>query len=164
MHRTDEARAMAVAAHGDQKYGEEPYVVHLDAVAALCTQFGEDVVVVGYLHDTLEDTKLAKSEIEAKFGALVAACVDFLSDPPGPDRKTRKAAAYARLGSIAADAPESIALIVKAADRLANVRASVKNNPRLLHVYQTEHAHFRPAVFRPGLNDVLVKEIDSLLG
>ena len=31
----DRARAFAVQAHGDQRYGDEPYVVHLDEVAAI---------------------------------------------------------------------------------------------------------------------------------
>ena len=46
-----EARDYAIAAHGDQKYGEHPYVGHLDAVAEIVRPDGELAVAVAYLHD-----------------------------------------------------------------------------------------------------------------
>jgi hypothetical protein len=61
-------------------------------------------------------------------------------------------------------APEELALIVKTADRLANVRAARSNNPRLLAVYRSEHPAFRPAAWRPSLAVSLWKELDGLLG
>ena len=36
------ARSFAIAAHGDQTYGDEPYVFHLDAVVELLAPFGLD--------------------------------------------------------------------------------------------------------------------------
>lgn len=158
------ARQMAVAAHGEQKYGTHPYAVHLDEVARICKPFGEDAQIVAYLHDTLEDTALTMPDIEAVFGTFTACCVALLTDPPAPNRKERKARSYAKLGSISESVPESLALIVKAADRLANVRASfVSRNLGLLDMYRKEHEAFRIAVHRPGLNDDLVLVVDHLL-
>jgi (p)ppGpp synthase/HD superfamily hydrolase len=164
MEKVEKARQMAVAAHGDQKYGEHPYSVHLDEVARICEPFGEDAQVVAYLHDTLEDTALTYPDVEAAFGAFVAQCVAFLTDPPAANRKERKARSYAKLGTIDEKTPESLALIVKAADRLANVRASfVGRNHGLLDMYRKEHEAFRTAVHRPGLNDGLISVVDHLL-
>ena len=57
-----------------------------------------------------------------------------------------------------------LALIVKAADRLANVRACVADgNQRLLEVYRSEHPTFSRAAYRPSLCDTLWAELDSLL-
>lgn len=49
-----QARDVAIAAHGDQRYGTHPYVHHLDAVAAILEPFGTAAQIVGYLHDTIE--------------------------------------------------------------------------------------------------------------
>jgi guanosine-3',5'-bis(diphosphate) 3'-pyrophosphohydrolase len=76
----EQARAFVVNAHGEQKYGDRPYAYHLDAVAVIATPFGEEAVVVAYLHDTVEDTATTLEEVEAKFGAKVAVCVALLTD------------------------------------------------------------------------------------
>jgi (p)ppGpp synthase/HD superfamily hydrolase len=81
------ARKFALKHHGEQKYGEHPYIVHLDAVANLVQQYGEAAVVIAYLHDVVEDTNVSIREIEKEFGALVADCVAVLTDEPGEDRK-----------------------------------------------------------------------------
>lgn len=159
------AREMALKAHGDQKYGEKPYSVHLDAVADLCRPFGEDAVVVAFLHDAFEDTDLSRDAVVAAFGEHVAACVSLLSDPPGANRKARKAAAFAAFSAVPAGSDLELALLVKAADRLANVRAGVdEDNKSLLSMYRKEHAAFSAVVSRPGLNDALVAEASRLLG
>ena len=159
----DQARAFAVAAHGEQMYGEHPYVPHLDAVALIAEPFGEAAVVAAYLHDTVEDTSVTLTDVADRFGPHIAACVALLTDQPGANRKERKAAAYAKLAQVSG--PLELALIVKAADRLANVRASVKDdNARMLQVYRGEHPTFRQAAYRPGLCDPLWSELDALLG
>ena len=158
------ARKLAVAAHGDQKYGDEPYVKHLDEVAALCEFFGEKAVVVAYLHDALEDTPLQASVIRALFGSEVCSLVEALTDPPTGSRKERKAASYAKLGAIAVDSSLALALVVKAADRLANVRScAAGGNHGLLEMYHKEQVAFDVAGRRPGLNDALMDEVAAVL-
>ena len=55
------ARLVAKLAHGDQKYGDDkPYLYHLDMVVHILAHYGfrGEMLQAGYLHDTLEDTKL----------------------------------------------------------------------------------------------------------
>ncbi len=148
------ARAYALHMHGDQRYGSRPYAHPLDAVAALVEPWGAMAQVVAYLHDVQEDTEATNEDIRAQFGDLVAQCVALLTDVPGPTRKERKAATYARLATVSGQ--EELALVVKAADRLANVRACVADQHwRLLDMYLGEQPAFRTAAYRPGLCDAL---------
>jgi (p)ppGpp synthase/HD superfamily hydrolase len=62
------ARTWAISQHGNQKYGEHPYSVHLDAVANIAKPFGELAEVVAYLHDVVEDTDVTIEQVSAEFG------------------------------------------------------------------------------------------------
>ena len=76
------AKRLATQMHAGQtdKAGL-PYITHPERVAArLTTPEGQ---VVGWLHDTVEDTALTLSEIEAAFGAETAAAVDAISRRAG---------------------------------------------------------------------------------
>jgi guanosine-3',5'-bis(diphosphate) 3'-pyrophosphohydrolase len=160
--RVQKAREYALRVHGQQQYGDKPYVFHLDQVVALLRKYGEDAQVIGYLHDTVEDTEATLAEVRREFGALVAECVDLVSDAPGPDRKSRKAKTYARLAKVSG--PSELALVVKAADRLANVRMCIKeNNCDLLRVYQQEQPTFYRSAYRAGLCDEFWTELHRLL-
>jgi guanosine-3',5'-bis(diphosphate) 3'-pyrophosphohydrolase len=156
------ARTFAVNAHGDQMYGEKPYIYHLDKVAILLVDFGEDAQIIGYLHDVLEDTKINYAEIERNFGSLVADCVSLLTDELGSSRAERKAKTYANLALV--EGSYKLALIVKTADRLANVDECVtQNNQKLLSMYRQEHIKFKEAVYRSNLCDGLWLLLDSLI-
>lgn len=116
----ERARAFALAAHGGQRYGEEPYAVHLDAVARLAEPYGVEAQVLGYLHDVAEDTEVGFEQIRDTFGLHAAHCVALVTDCPGATRAERKALTNAKLAEV--DEALQVALIVKAADRLANLR------------------------------------------
>ncbi|HSU66808.1 MAG TPA: HD domain-containing protein [Tepidisphaeraceae bacterium] len=161
--RVKQARDFATAAHGPQRYGNEPYVVHLDAVAKLLEPFGAEAEVIGYLHDVAEDTPVTLEALRATFGDHVADCVALVTDEPGANRPERKARTHAKLAK-AGDAL-NLALIVKTADRLANVRMSASTAAgSKMEMYRNEYAAFRIAVFRPELCDELWAELDQLLG
>jgi (p)ppGpp synthase/HD superfamily hydrolase len=154
------AREFAAKAHEGQFYGPgEPYINHLDAVAALAG--GNDVVrAVAYLHDVVEDTATSLQEVAAHFGSYVAECVAILSDEPGKNRKERKSASHAKLAKV--QPYHYTALIVKAADRAANLRACVeKGNNGLLQMYLREQDAFRAAAYRPALCDNLWDSIEA---
>ena len=158
----EEARDFAVAAHGDQKYGIHPYHVHLDAVAEISRPYGEIAEAVAYLHDVVEDTDVSVDQIEERFGPLVAEAVGILTDEPGKNRKERKAKTYAKMADVSGEA--EIALVVKAADRLANMRACVADdNQRLLGVYRKEHPTFKKSVYRAGACDEIWAEPEELV-
>lgn len=159
---TISARAFAIAAHGDQMYGERPYVFHLDQVVENLSEFSPVAQTVGYLHDVVEDTPTTLEEIAEKFGAFVSECVALLTDEPGANRKERKAKTYKKLAGVTG--PAELALIVKAADRLANVKACVADgNVALWRVYRDEHPTFRTAAYRPDQCELLWQQLDQLL-
>lgn len=156
------AREFAIAAHGDQMYGVHPYSTHLEAVAQNAAPFGVDAQVIAYLHDVVEDTRVTLDAIRAQFGDQIAACVAVLTDESGINRKERKARTNAKLKAVSDDL--KLALVVKAADRLATLTASVRDGESSkLHMYRKEHAAFRDAAFRAGLCDNLWNEMERLL-
>ena len=158
----DEARSFALAAHGSQRYGDLPYSFHLDEVVALLGPYGSQAQTIGYLHDVVEDTAVTDIEIRDRFGPLVAECVSLLTDLSGASRAERKAETYARLAKVSGAA--ELALVVKAADRLANVRSCALDDRRgLMTVYRNEHASFRRSAYREGFCDALWLELDVLL-
>ncbi len=72
------ARALAERMHEGQfdKSGL-PYVTHPERVASRLDS--PEAQVVGWLHDTVEDTPLTVFDIEAQFGPETAAAVDAIS-------------------------------------------------------------------------------------
>lgn len=78
------AREFAVHWHGNQvrKYTFEPYVVHLDAVAQACKGLFEEeyLMILGYLHDTVEDTECTLTNILDEFGIHMMKSVDTLTE------------------------------------------------------------------------------------
>jgi (p)ppGpp synthase/HD superfamily hydrolase len=143
--------------HAGQQYGDQPYTVHLNAVADVLRRFGhgDDPVLMsaGYLHDTIEDQGVGRDEIAARFGGRVANIVDAVSDPEGATRGEQKAAAYPRIRAL------DDAVIVKLADRIANVEAG---GPKR-EMYRGEQAAFREALRKTGVADDMWAHLESLL-
>jgi (p)ppGpp synthase/HD superfamily hydrolase len=167
----ERARLFAVRAHGAQQYGGHPYVYHLEAVVHLLKPFGNAAQVIGFLHDVVEDTDVPLERITEAFGALAGDCVKLLTDSPEGDRAEKKARSHAKLAKVPADHETKLALIVKAADRLANLRhcaQGVKNGDatsvRKLARYRDEHSAFRAAVYRLGLCEDLWEEMEQIFG
>ena len=72
------AKALAFQMHeGQADKAGLPYVTHPQRVAARLES--PEARVVGWLHDTVEDTPLTLAEIEARFGPETAAAVDAIS-------------------------------------------------------------------------------------
>ena len=78
------ARALAERRHAGQvdKAGL-PYITHPQRVAGRLE--APEAQVVGWLHDTIEDTELTLPEIEAQSGPMTAAAVDAISKREGED-------------------------------------------------------------------------------
>ena len=136
--RVEQARDFAIKWHGDQKYGTEPYVSHLDDVHEVGLLYDTDVdeQCADYLHDVLEDTDCTFEEIWSNFGWNVAQLVFLVSDEDGDNRKERKQRTYPKIRS------NSGAILLKLRDRIANVERSKQNNPRLFQMYKNEHEEF----------------------
>jgi (p)ppGpp synthase/HD superfamily hydrolase len=168
MSGTMTPREFALWAHGDQRYGEHGYVFHLDMVAEIVDDHvGLDALLepVAFLHDVVEDTPVTANEIARVYGTEVSTAVLYLTDPPLRTRRERKAALYEKMSILRLDLEcHRAALVVKAADRLANVRFSAENGDRSkLVMYSLEHPEFYKAVYRDGLCPQLWNELDDHL-
>ena len=151
-------RAFAFGAHAaiGQLYNGGPYSGHLEDVVAILREFNFDgrVIQVAYLHDIREDTKVTSDDLKAlSVGVLVIRAVEFVTDEPGHNRKTRKLNTYARVRE-EIDRHSDMGwlrdgVLVKLADRVANLRSSHKGNPGLLKMYRKEAADFRDAYKLP---------------
>jgi (p)ppGpp synthase/HD superfamily hydrolase len=134
----DVARADVVAAIAHSAIGQRradrvtPYIDHPRLAATLILRWNRDGVIsleddalercvaAALLHDVLEDTKLARSELKAQFPGKrkLLALVDRMTEPPGdPDAPEY----YRRIGE------DREAVIVKCADRCANLEDVVKD-------------------------------------
>jgi (p)ppGpp synthase/HD superfamily hydrolase len=166
----EKARVAAYFAHSGQQYGSAHYITHLDHAVDVLRRFGvlEDgavvVYVAAYLHDTLEDTDATFHDLAVNFSPEVAFLVDAVTDQPGENRKERHLATYPRIRAAGVRA-----ILVKMADRIANVETSVRGpNDKKLMMYQSEYAEFRGALFIPGGAAgplmAMWKHLDNLLG
>jgi len=171
----NEARAGAAAwasrlheAKG-QRYGEEPYCVHLEAVEMVLIRFGfgnpadpvhQVLRVAAWFHDLLEDVGDLVSEdtIRVLQGVEVAAIVRAVTNPPGPNRGARVAAAYPRIKAT------PLAVVIKLADRISNVEAAISAGNRFIELYRKEHPEFRNALYEPGsMAESMWRHLDALM-
>ncbi|MEN9868380.1 MAG: hypothetical protein RL748_3970 [Pseudomonadota bacterium] len=158
----EKALEFAIKWHGDQKYGEHPYVYHLHQVAQLLHDYGEIAQTVAYLHDVVEDTDVSLHEVQEEFGPYVASCVSILTDEPGATRQERKSKTYQKMAQVEGDL--ELALLVKAADRLANMKSCIRNNYQsLLETYRQEFPSFHASAYRPSMCDDLWQEMQTLM-
>jgi hypothetical protein len=81
------AHCFAVMAHAGQtdKSGH-PYIEHALRVSANCSWHSVEAMIVGALHDVVEDTKWEVGHIEAKFGRRIATAVDAITHREGESR------------------------------------------------------------------------------
>jgi (p)ppGpp synthase/HD superfamily hydrolase len=72
---------MATKYHGQQKYGDEPYINHLKRVykSVKDAGYGEDYQIVALLHDIIEDTNVGYDQIERLFGVKIASAIACLT-------------------------------------------------------------------------------------
>lgn len=119
-----------------RRYTNEPYWGHLAEVAgivAMTQQATSLQLQVAWLHDTIEDTETTCHELNDTFGNAVAVGVQWLTDVEEGNRKTRKAAANARLSQ----APGWVQT-VKLADGLSNLRSIMQHDKKFAKVYVKE--------------------------
>lgn len=169
------AREFAEIHHYGKPYGpKQMFIYHLDEVAKICARYGQVAEIVAWLHDVVEDTSVSIVDILLDFDEEIMILVQICTDPEPPagfqgaSREAIRAAVKARAHAHWARVPERFwtALLVKAVDRLANVRAcqdGSRFSDRMLETYKQEHAAFKAAVYRPGLCDKIWEELDALI-
>ena len=138
------ARAFASQAHRHinhrRKYSNQPYEVHLKAVAELVRSVSDDqdVQAAAWLHDLVEDTELTIGDIRREFGERVASLVSDLTDvsrPSDGNRAIRRAIDRQHL-EVATPAAKTI----KLADLMDNCRDICRHDPRFGRTYLQEMA------------------------
>lgn len=113
-----EATNFAIEAHGDQMYGDKPYLYHLSQVennvirVLGVTAFKERIVAV--LHDVIEDTSMRYTDVRDKFGKEIADAVWAMTKMPQEDY-------YTYIERVRA---HPVALLVKKCDTMANLTQS----------------------------------------
>lgn len=138
----DRARVYATEAHQRinhrRKYNNEPYHVHLSAVAKLVASVTDDeeMVAAAWLHDTVEDTQATKEDVEAEFGMQVAELVEELTDvsKPGDGNRVRRK----QIDRMHLAQASKRAKTVKLADLIDNCKDITRHDPRFAQVYLAE--------------------------
>lgn len=122
MNRIHDAIIFAAVKHQNQKRKgtDIPYIVHPMEVMQILTaeNCGEDVIVAGILHDTLEDTDTKPEEIEREFGKHILEIVRTESEDKSKSWKERK---QHTINCLKNDSLET--KLVCCADKLSNIRS-----------------------------------------
>lgn len=135
------ARELAAQAHAAQKYGEAPYLTHLDRVAEIVTEYRttigadwEQALAGAFLHDLIEDVPEHEGRLASVVTPDVSAIVYALTKRDG----LAMAEYFAGIR-----ATGKLAVAVKLADRIANLEAShASQSQRHLDRYRGERALF----------------------
>jgi GTP pyrophosphokinase len=120
------AHELASRAHeGQVRKTGDPYITHPTTVAHMLAQYGLDAetIAAALLHDTVEDTPLTLSEVEAKFGRQIAQLIDGVTKLDRVRYSSREQAQAASIRKmVVAMAKDVRVLIIKLFDRLHNMR------------------------------------------
>jgi GTP diphosphokinase / guanosine-3',5'-bis(diphosphate) 3'-diphosphatase len=124
--RIRDAAEFGAEAHlGQKRLSGEPYIAHPLAAAEILADLhlDADTIVGAILHDVIEDTTIAKEDIEKRFGADVAGIVDGVTKLDQIKFKSREEAqAESFRKMLLAMVHDLRVIMVKLADRTHNMR------------------------------------------
>jgi hypothetical protein len=129
-----------------RKYSNQPYDVHLKAVADIVAGVTADqeMIAAAWLHDTVEDTPATIEEIGRQFGPGIARLVEELTDVSRPGDGNRAAR---KLLDLRHTAQASVrAKTVKLADLIDNCRDITRHDPKFARVYIKEAQALMPVL------------------
>lgn len=152
------ALAFAEQAHGEQRYGDRPYIEHVMEVVAIARWAGCSLrtQIAAALHDVLEDTGVTYQELRARFGEDVAQDVWSVSGE-GASRREKQQSIVAKLQA------HQSGVDLKLCDRIANIEACLRDGlASKLRMYRKEHESYA-IVFATG-REVLQGRLNSILG
>lgn len=151
-----------------QRYGSAPYSVHLEDVVSVINKYKylldddvhEDVVISGYLHDSVEDTDTTPDMLKRMFNERVAGIVLRVSNERGWDKKEILFKTLPKIWSC------PYAKFVKMCDRIANGTNSKNGDSdkskRMYKRYSEEYPIFRYALKIESEYDEIWKELDGI--
>lgn len=136
--KANEARLFAMKAHGQQMYGDKPYLYHLVHVEQVACRFGyhecEEVMLGCILHDVVEDTSATVNDLVNEFGKVIGEIVDAVTDR---EFETKEQVFNLRTRF------NHHAVIVKMCDRIANIEACLaEDKSNILNKYLKERELF----------------------
>ncbi|MBR5535889.1 MAG: bifunctional (p)ppGpp synthetase/guanosine-3',5'-bis(diphosphate) 3'-pyrophosphohydrolase [Clostridia bacterium] len=165
---------LCVQAHGDQlRNSGEPYYIHPLEVSYILAdmELDPDTVIVGLLHDVIEDTPYGYEKLKGEFGEQVAYLVEGVTKLDKIKSTSREEAQMENLRKmILAMAKDIRVILVKLADRLHNMRTM----KYMSEEKQREKSHetlevYAPLAHRLGisrikseLEDLSIKYLDSV--
>ncbi len=173
----NDGRRLAKKYHGEQMYGKYPYTKHLNDVEQVLRRFGYDpdtkdlenkydieymclawdLITAAWLHDIVEDTQVTSSDISRRFNHRVAGLVHAVTNPQGGNRAWRASKVYPKI----INTPN--ALILKLADRIANVESCVSTGSSLINMYAKEWDGFKSKYRVKGEHEEMWRHIDRLI-
>lgn len=150
------AKRFAGIMHFRQEYGTHKYTYHLQQVEMVINRFGfKDMKlrVCAWLHDLIEDTEISYYQIKHAFGQEIADIVYAVTNEMGRNRRERYAKTYPKIKS------NKDALIIKLADRIANIEFSKGSNTSFVNMYKKEWKGFYEALFDPDETDSRINKM-----
>jgi len=126
------AAKFAADKHKNQRRKDKetsPYINHPISVALIISEVGRvndsEILAAALLHDTLEDTKTTPEELELNFGANILSLVREVTDNKDLPKETRKLKQIEHAKELS-----SGAVLIKLADKIANVQDVTSNPPK----------------------------------
>ena len=110
---------------GQFRQSGEPYIIHPLNVACILADMhaDSDTICAGLLHDTLEDTNIAKEEIAHDFNQSIANLVDGVTKLAKMNFSSKQDQNYANTRKIITSITDDVRIIIiKLADRLHNMQ------------------------------------------
>jgi len=146
----------AEAHEGQTRKSGEPYITHPVAVATILADLGLDAetIIAAILHDTLEDTRLERAELEGEFGTTVAELVDGvtkLDKMRFTSRAEADAESFRKM--LLAMARDLRVILIKLSDRLHNMRTlGAKDAESRRRIARETLEIYAPIAQRLGMN------------
>jgi RelA/SpoT family (p)ppGpp synthetase len=164
--RIREAAEFGAEAHqGQKRLSGEPYISHPVAAAEILADLhlDADTIVGAILHDVIEDTPVAKDEIEKRFGKDVAEIVDGVTKLDQIKFKSREEAqAESFRKMLLAMVRDLRVIMVKLADRTHNMRTlDAMSAPRRRQIARETLEIYAPVAERLGLYKIKL-ELEDL--
>jgi guanosine-3',5'-bis(diphosphate) 3'-pyrophosphohydrolase len=158
------AQEFGYSKHFHQRYGDSlNYSKHLNDVYCVLLEFGfngidhSELLASAFLHDTIEDTATSYNDIKKEFGYKIAEICFAVTDELGRNRKERHEKTYIKLKQLLP------AIVLKVADRIANVRFSISQGSSQLEMYRKEFADFKKHLKIDGHIVEMWGELENLL-
>lgn len=150
---------------GQKRLSGEPYIYHPIAVARTLAEMRMDhkCLMAAILHDVIEDTETAKSQLAQEFGEEIAELVDGVSKLTKIDFKSQaEAQAESFRKMILAMTRDIRVILIKLADRLHNMRTLGVMRPEKARRISKETLEiYAPIANRLGINTIRL-ELEDL--